>query len=208
MQTSRATERARDDQRTPVLAQPRGLQRTGCPRHWSTQALPAAAKRLAEFSILERLTYFLLVTKVGINERIETYAALTKEIQAGNLQRGSAALTTLTLTDAQSVKFVAALDGTFTTICPKARMALVLRQVTGARTRVQLQNAVSLEHVLPQTPPDGSDGSVVSDPERAGAWTPPGQLGWPEQELIRQQLRLREKNVYFKGQRALRHPSS
>lgn len=33
------------------------------------------------FDALERLTYFLLVTKVGINERIETYADLTKEIE-------------------------------------------------------------------------------------------------------------------------------
>ena len=39
-------------------------------------------KLLAEFfQSLERLTYFLLVTKVGINERIETYAALTKEVE-------------------------------------------------------------------------------------------------------------------------------
>lgn len=33
------------------------------------------------FNALERLTYFLLVTKVGINERIEVYAALTEEIE-------------------------------------------------------------------------------------------------------------------------------
>jgi hypothetical protein len=47
-------------------------------------------KRLAEFfQSLERLTYFLLVTKVGINERIETYAALTKEIEPEAFKGGS-----------------------------------------------------------------------------------------------------------------------
>lgn len=41
---------------------------------------------------------------------------------------------------------------------PKARMALVLRLESLVRAPgVQLQSAVSLEHVLPQTPRDGSD---------------------------------------------------
>nr|WP_309473639.1 hypothetical protein [Ralstonia mannitolilytica] len=53
-------------------------------------------KLLAEFfQSLERLTYFLLVTKVGINERIETYAALTKEIEPETFKGDLAALTTL-----------------------------------------------------------------------------------------------------------------
>lgn len=116
-------------------------------------------KLLAEFfQSLERLTYFLLVTKVGINERIETYAALTKEIEPETFKGDLAALTTLTLTDAQKRKFVAALDGDVYDDLPKARMALVLRLESLVRAPgVQLQDAVSLEHVLPQTPPDGSD---------------------------------------------------
>ncbi len=69
-------------------------------------------KPLAEFfQSLERLTYFLLVTKVGINERIETYAALTKEIEPETFKGDLAELTTLALTDTQKRKFVAALDG-------------------------------------------------------------------------------------------------
>ncbi len=116
-------------------------------------------KRLAEFfQSLERLTYFLLVTKVGINERIETYAALTKEIEPETFEGDMAELTTLALTDAQKRKFVAALDGDVYDDLPKARMALVLRLEFLVRAPgVQLQDAVSLEHVLPQTPPDGSD---------------------------------------------------
>ena len=117
-------------------------------------------KLLAEFfKALERLTYFLLVTKVGINERIEIYAALTKEIEPDAFTGDLAALTTLTLSDAQKRKFVKALDGNVYDDLPKARMALVLRLESLRRDDggAQLQDAVSLEHVLPQTPPDGSD---------------------------------------------------
>ena len=114
---------------------------------------------VAFFKALERLTYFLLVTKVGINERIEIYAALTKEIEPDAFTGDLAALTTLTLSDAQKRKFVKALDGNVYDDLPKARMALVLRLESLRRDDggAQLQDAVSLEHVLPQTPPDGSD---------------------------------------------------
>ena len=113
---------------------------------------------VAFFKALERLTYFLLVTKVGINERIEIYAALTKEIEPDAFKGDLAALTTLTLSDAQKRKFVEALDGNVYDDLPKARMALVLRLESLRRAPgVRFQDAVSLEHVLPQTPPDGSD---------------------------------------------------
>lgn len=131
-------------------------------------------KRLAEFfQSLERLTYFLLVTKVGINERIETYAALTKEIEPEAFKGDLAALTTLTLTDAQKRKFVVALDGDVYDDLPKARMALVLRLESLVRAPgVQLQDAVSLEHVLPQTPPDGSDWiKWFPDEDERDGWT-------------------------------------
>jgi hypothetical protein len=131
-------------------------------------------KLLAEFfQSLERLTYFLLVTKAGINERIETYAALTKEIEPEAFKGDLAALTTLALTDAQKCKFVAALDGDVYDDLPKARMALVLRLESLVRAPgVQLQDAVSLEHVLPQTPPDGSDWiKWFPDEDERDGWT-------------------------------------
>lgn len=131
-------------------------------------------KLLVEFfQSLERLTYFLLVTKVGINERIEIYAALTKEIEPDAFKGDLAALTTLILTDAQKHKFVAALDGDVYDDLPKARMALVLRLESLVRAPgVQLQDAVSLEHVLPQTPPDGSDWiKWFPDEDERNGWT-------------------------------------
>ena len=116
-------------------------------------------KLLAEFfKSLERLTYFLLVTKVVINERIETFAALTKEIELADFSGGLATLNTLALTDKQKREFTVALDGDIYRNLPKARMVLVLRLESLVRAPgVQLQNAVSLEHVLPQNPSDGSD---------------------------------------------------
>lgn len=131
-------------------------------------------KLLAEFfQSLERLTYFLLVTKVGINERIETYAALTKEIEPASFDGDQATLNTLMLTDKQKSEFVAALDGDIYRNLPKARMALVLRLESLVRAPgVQLQNAVSLEHVLPQTPSDGSDWiKWFSDEDERDGWT-------------------------------------
>lgn len=116
-------------------------------------------KRIAEFfKALDRLTYFLLVTKAGINERIETYSALTKEIEQDSFKGDLAEITRLPLTDVQKRKFVAALDGNIYDDLPKVRMALVLRLESLVRAPgVQFQNAVSLEHVLPQTAPAGSE---------------------------------------------------
>jgi hypothetical protein len=131
-------------------------------------------KLLAEFfQSLERLTFFLLVTKASINERIDTYAALTKEIEQESFKGDLAALTTLALTDAQKRKFVAALDGNVYEDLPKARMALVLRLESLVRAPgVQLQDAVSLEHVLPQTPPAGSDWiKWFPDEDERDGWT-------------------------------------
>lgn len=131
-------------------------------------------KLLAEFfQSLERLTYFLLVTKAGINDRIETYAALIKEIESAAFNGQLAALQTLTLTDKQKIEFMAALDGDIYRNLPKARMALVLRLESLVRdSSVRLQDAVSLEHVLPQTPPENSVWMLwFPDEEERDDWT-------------------------------------
>ncbi|MCX7069380.1 MAG: DUF262 domain-containing HNH endonuclease family protein [Gammaproteobacteria bacterium] len=117
-------------------------------------------KKLAEFfQSLERLTYFLLVTKVGINERIETYAKLTREIEPDAFDGDLAGLKTLELTNNQKREFLAALDGDIYRKLPKARMALMLRleALVSDGSKKQAFDHLSLEHVLPQTPPAGSD---------------------------------------------------
>ncbi|OGB04837.1 MAG: hypothetical protein A3G29_11180 [Burkholderiales bacterium RIFCSPLOWO2_12_FULL_64_99] len=163
-------------------------------------------KLLSEFfNSLERLTYFLLVTKAGINERIETYATLTKEIEAEAFKGDLAGLTTLALTDAQKHKFVAALDGAVYDDLPKARMALVLRLESLVRAPgVQLQNAVSLEHVLPQTPPNGSGWlQWFPDAKEREAWTHRlanlVPLDRNKNSSASNYDFTKKKNVYFKG---------
>ena len=157
------------------------------------------------FQSLERLTYFLLVTKVGINERIETYAALTKEIEPETFKGDLAELATLALTDAQKRKFVAALDGDIYDDLPKARMALVLRLESLVRAPgVQLQNAVSLEHVLPQSPPDGSDWlQWFSGENEREVWTHRlanlVPLDRNKNSSARNYDFAKKKDVYFKG---------
>jgi len=69
----------------------------------------------------------MLVTRVGINDRIDTFASLTKEIEPASFNGNLIALTTLQLTAKQQREFIAALDGDIYRRLPKARMALVLR---------------------------------------------------------------------------------
>lgn len=164
-------------------------------------------KRLADFfKSLERLTYFLLVTKAGINERIETYAALTSEIEKTGISGDVALLPTLGLSNSQKRDFLAALDGDIYRKLPKARMALALRleALVSDGSKKQTFDHLSLEHVLPQTPPENSEWiSWFPDDDEREAWT--HRLA----NLVPLHFRKNpaagnydfetKKNVYFKG---------
>ncbi|MEO8673520.1 MAG: DUF262 domain-containing HNH endonuclease family protein [Tahibacter sp.] len=164
-------------------------------------------KLLAEFfKALERLTYFLVVTRVGINDRIEIYADLTKEIEPDAFDGELAALSTLALTDNQKREFVAALDGDIYHRLPKGRMALMLRleALASDGSKKQVFDHLSLEHVLPQTPPENSDWvKLFSDETERESWT--HRLA----NLVPLHMRknpaaknfdfVTKKNVYFKG---------
>jgi hypothetical protein len=126
------------------------------------------------FKALERLTYFMLVTRVGINDRIETFASLTKEIEPASFNGDLTGLTTLHLAAKQQRDFIAALDGDIYRRLPKARMALVLRleALVSDGSKKQSFDHLSLEHVLPQTPPVGSEWmSWFPDEEARDSWT-------------------------------------
>lgn len=162
---------------------------------------------LAEFfKSLERLTYFLLVTKAGINERIETYAALTKEIEPDTFKGDLSTLNTLALTDAQKREFLTALDGDIYRKLPRARMALMLRleALVSDGSKKQTFDHLSLEHVLPQTPPATSDWmKCFPDEDERDGWT------HRVANLVPLHVRKNpaasnydfatKKNVYFKG---------
>jgi hypothetical protein len=158
------------------------------------------------FQALERLTYFLLVTKVGINERIETYAALIKEIEPEGFKGELADVKTLGLTDAQKKEFLTALDGDIYRKLTKARMALTLRleALVSDGSKKQAFDHLSLEHVLPQNPPPASEWlSWFPDDDERDNWT--HRLA----NLVPLHIRKNpaasnydfatKKNVYFKG---------
>lgn len=158
------------------------------------------------FEALERLTYFMLVTKVGINERIETYADLTKEIEPEAFDGELSALRTLELTSKQIREFLEALDGDIYRRLPKARMAILLRLealISDGSKKQEFSN-LSLEHVLPQTPTEGSDWlKWFPDETSRESWT--HRLA----NLVPLHIRknpsasnfdfARKKNVYFMG---------
>ncbi|WP_368178530.1 DUF262 domain-containing protein [Aeromonas sp. R7-1] len=158
------------------------------------------------FQALERLTYFLLVTKVGINERIETYAALIKEIEPEGFKGELADVKTLDLTDAQKKEFLTALDGDIYRKLTKARMALTLRleALVSDGSKKQAFDHLSLEHVLPQNPPPASEWlSWFPDDDERDNWT--HRLA----NLVPLHIRKNpaasnydfatKKNIYFKG---------
>ncbi len=129
---------------------------------------------VAFFKALERLTYFMLVTKVGVNERIDTFADLTKEIEPEAFDGDLTALKTLDLTDREKREFSTALDGDIYRKLPRARMALMLRLETlvSDGSKKQAFDYLSLEHVLPQTPPAGSDWiKWFPDEDERDSWT-------------------------------------
>lgn len=132
-------------------------------------------RRIADFlQALERLTYFLLVTKVGVNERIDIYAKLTKEIESESFDGNLMALKTLELSNSQKRDFLAALDGDIYRKLPRARMALILRleALLSDGSKKQVFDHLSLEHVLPQTPRADSDWiKWFPDENERDAWT-------------------------------------
>lgn len=160
----------------------------------------------AFFKALERLAYFMLVTKVGVNERIETFADLTKEIEPEAFDGDLAALKTLDLTDREKREFITALDGDIYRKLPRARMALMLRleALASDGSKKQVFDSLSLEHVLPRTPPAGSDWiKWFPDEDERDSWT--HRLA----NLVPLHVRKNpsasnfdfatKKNVYFKG---------
>lgn len=133
---------------------------------------PALLKEF--FRRLERLTYFLAVTKEGVNDRIELFARLTKEIEPEAFEGDVEKLEVLSLDAKQQRDFMAALDGDIYRRLPKVRMPLVLRLegLVSDGSKKQSFDYLSLEHVLPQTPKADSDWIkwFPKDDERE-AWT-------------------------------------
>lgn len=109
------------------------------------------------FRDLERLAYAMLVTKFGINERIERFSRLTQHIESGGDLFGDNS--PLQLSPSEQFAVYSKLDGpVYEALAARARSALLLRLdalLSGGGATYEY-DTVTVEHVLPQNPPANS----------------------------------------------------
>lgn len=110
------------------------------------------------FADLERLAYSMLVTKSGINDRIDRFSKLTKEIE--NDDDLSLPKSTLQLTPTEQFTTYQALNGPiYQSLAARARASVLLRLdslMSGGGATYDTET-ITVEHVLPQTPATGSE---------------------------------------------------
>ena len=133
-------------------------------KDWMPPALAFSVKHRNEpeimqrfFEGLERLAYSMLIRRSGVNERIERFSALTAAID-GNVDLFSAAAT-LQLTPTEQFTTYETLNGAlYEVLAARARTAVLLRLdalLSGGGATYDYET-VSVEHVLPQNPVQGS----------------------------------------------------
>ncbi len=110
------------------------------------------------FEDLERLAYGLLILKAGINERIDRFSSLTSSIlKSADLKELTSPLQLLAVEQATISE---RLDGPFyESFSARTRTTLLLRLdslLSGGGAQYEYK-VVTVEHVLPQSPPAGSD---------------------------------------------------
>jgi hypothetical protein len=109
------------------------------------------------FRDLDRLSYALLIMRSGINERIERYSRITRAAETDDDLFCDAS--PLQLTPVEQYQTFAVLDGPiYESLHARARTLVLLRLdslLSGGGARYDYPT-VTVEHVLPQTPPTGS----------------------------------------------------
>lgn len=107
------------------------------------------------FADLERLAAALWLMRKDETERIERYGKLLSEIAArADL---SAATSALQLTDAEKTAVSAVLDGNIYELTPKPKRTMVLLRLDQALSSGEASyefDRITVEHVLPQNPPE------------------------------------------------------
>jgi Protein of unknown function (DUF1524) len=102
---------------------------------------------------LERLAYFLFVTRAGVNDRIARFATVMNQMVPNTKTIASS----LELSDFEEAKFLEALDNDIylkSRVCKPVLQRLDEALSSGGAT---YDDVVSIEHVLPQTVEDGSE---------------------------------------------------
>ncbi len=105
------------------------------------------------FRDLERLAYAMLVTKFGINERIERFSRLTQSIESGSDLDDP--YSPLQLSATEKYNLYSKLNGPiYETLSARARSALLLRldALLSGGGAIYEYDIVTVEHILPQTP--------------------------------------------------------
>lgn len=110
------------------------------------------------FKDLERLGYYLQVTKAGINERIERFSKLTREIETdSDIFRAESVLQ---LSPHEQFMMYIALNGSFyKDLQSRARTPILLRldSLLSGGGATYDYSVLTLEHVLPQNPREDSE---------------------------------------------------
>lgn len=131
------------------------------------------AKMEAFFAALERLAYAMLILRWGVNDRIERFSRLTKEIEA------NADLTTpdsvLELSESEKTNVLTALDGPiYDNLAARARTSIILRldDLLSGGGATYAYPTITVEHVLPQNPASESQWLTwFPDEDERKGWT-------------------------------------
>ncbi|MFA9199964.1 MAG: DUF262 domain-containing protein [Cypionkella sp.] len=104
---------------------------------------------------LERLAYFLFITRANINNRLTRYGQLLSEIEAGiALDQDSA----LQLSEDEAWELFETLDGSvYENQRTRKPILLKLDEVLSDGTAHYEHELITIEHVLPQNPAEGSE---------------------------------------------------
>jgi hypothetical protein len=115
------------------------------------------SKRVARFfKLLERLASYMHICRLNVNERIEVYGHVIEEIEGGEEPDD---MEWLGLNQEETERFREALDGKIYELTPRRRNYLILRldSFISDGEATYDPKTLTIEHVLPQTVPDGSE---------------------------------------------------
>jgi Protein of unknown function DUF262/Protein of unknown function (DUF1524) len=116
------------------------------------------SKSVRQFLVdLERLAAFMMLTRFSINERLDRYGKLLGAIEdKSDLYDSSSPLQ---LTDGESRAFLKDMNGDVYRMTPPRRLYLLLRldSALSDGSATYEHGAISIEHVLPQTPAETSN---------------------------------------------------
>jgi hypothetical protein len=118
---------------------------------------------------LDRLAYFLFITRADINERLSRYAAVLTELEDGTVLEGGKALE---LSHQEKLDLRLTLDGdVYLNERTRRQILLRLDEMLSDSTAHYDRSLVTIEHVLPQTPQEGSEWLInFSTPELRNGW--------------------------------------